>query len=69
VRGNGACADARVAPDTPARARTARLDLVACPHGNDSFSLFDAIGSKVATGPTVTNMSDLRAMSIEAATT
>ena len=63
--GNGAAAGAWIAPDTLLRARAAGWDPLACLNDNDSFSLFDAIGSTVVTGPTFTNINDFRAVMVQ----
>jgi hydroxypyruvate reductase len=64
IDGTEDAAGAFVAPDTLARARAAGLD----PHGvldaHDSYGLFDAIGDLVRTGPTLTNVNDMRAILI-----
>jgi hydroxypyruvate reductase len=64
IDGTEDAAGAFVAPDTLARARSAGLD----PHGvldaHDSYGLFDAIGDLVRTGPTLTNVNDIRAILI-----
>ena len=53
-----------VAPDTLARARAAGLDPYAVLAGHDSYGLFDAIGDLIRTGPTLTNVNDLRGVLI-----
>ena len=64
IDGTEDAAGAFVAPDTLARARFAGLD----PHGvldsHDSYGLFDAIGDLIRTGPTLTNVNDIRAILI-----
>ncbi len=64
IDGTEDAAGAFVAPDTLARARAAGLD----PHGvldsHDSYGLFDAIGDLIRTGPTLTNVNDIRAILI-----
>lgn len=64
IDGTEDAAGAFVAPDTLARARSAGLD----PHGvlaaHDSYSLFNAIGDLIRTGPTLTNVNDMRAILI-----
>ena len=64
IDGTEDAAGAFVAPDTLTRARSAGLD----PHGvldaHDSYGLFDAIGDLVRTGPTLTNVNDIRAILI-----
>jgi hydroxypyruvate reductase len=53
-----------VTPDTLARARAAGLDPRAMLAGHDSHTLFDRIGDAVRTGPTLTNVNDIRAILI-----
>jgi hydroxypyruvate reductase len=53
-----------VTPDTLARARAAGLDARAVLAGHDSHTLFDRIGDAVRTGPTLTNVNDIRAILI-----
>ena len=53
-----------VAPDTLARARAAGLDPHAVLAGHDSYGLFDAIGDLIRTGPTLTNVNDVRGVLI-----
>ena len=53
-----------VMPDTLARARAAGLDPHAVLAGHDSYGLFDALGDLIRTGPTLTNVNDLRAILI-----
>jgi glycerate-2-kinase len=55
-------AGAIVAPDTLAKARAAGLDPRALLAANDAHSLFEAVGDQVVTGPTLTNVNDLRAV-------
>jgi len=57
-------AGAIVTPDTLARARAKGLDPRAMLAGHDSHSLFDALGDAVRTGPTLTNVNDIRAILI-----
>ncbi|HTI66084.1 MAG TPA: glycerate kinase [Caulobacteraceae bacterium] len=57
-------AGAVVGPDTLVRARTLGLDAAALLDANDAWSLFDALGDLVATGPTRTNVNDFRAIYI-----
>lgn len=57
-------AGAMVTPDTLARARAKGLDPRAILAGHDSHSLFDAIGDAIRTGPTLTNVNDVRAILI-----
>lgn len=62
IDGTEDAAGAVVAPDTLARARAAGLDPRAVLAAHDSYGLFDAIGDLIRTGPTLTNVNDLRAM-------
>jgi glycerate-2-kinase len=57
-------AGAVAAPDTIARARAAGRDPRAALAGHDSHGLFAALGDLVATGPTLTNVNDFRALLI-----
>jgi hydroxypyruvate reductase len=62
IDGTEDAAGAVVAPDTLQRARAAGLDPRAVLTAHDSYGLFDAIGDLVRTGPTLTNVNDLRAV-------
>jgi glycerate 2-kinase len=53
-----------VTPDTLARARAKGLAPRAMLTGHDSHTLFDAIGDAIRTGPTLTNVNDVRAILI-----
>jgi glycerate 2-kinase len=64
IDGTEDAAGAMIAPDTLARARAAGIDPVACLAGHDSYSLFAATGDLIRTGPTLTNVNDLRAILI-----
>jgi hydroxypyruvate reductase len=64
IDGTEDAAGAIVAPDTLARARALGLDPPAILAGHDSFSLFDALGDLIRTGPTLTNVNDFRAILI-----
>jgi hydroxypyruvate reductase len=55
-------AGAMVAPDTLARLKAAGLDPAALLADNDCWSAFAAIGDLVVTGPTYTNVNDVRAV-------
>lgn len=55
-------AGAFVAPDTIARAAALGLDLATALAGNDTYSVFAALGDLVVTGPTLTNVNDFRAI-------
>jgi hydroxypyruvate reductase len=57
-------AGALAAPDTLARARAKGLDPRAMLARHDSHTLFDAIGDAIRTGPTLTNVNDVRAILI-----
>jgi glycerate 2-kinase len=57
-------AGAIVTPDTLARARDRALDARAILAGHDSHTLFDTIGDAIRTGPTLTNVNDVRAILI-----
>jgi glycerate-2-kinase len=62
IDGTEDAAGAIVAPDTLFRARMAGLDPRAVLEAHDSYSLFDAIGDLIRTGPTLTNVNDVRAL-------
>ncbi|MDW8444098.1 MAG: glycerate kinase [Acetobacteraceae bacterium] len=62
--GNLEAAGATVAPDTLARARTLGLDPRAMLAANDAGTFFDRLGDLVVTGPTLTNVNDIRAIVI-----
>jgi glycerate 2-kinase len=64
VDGMDDIAGAIAAPDTLARARARSLDPRAMLAGHDSHSLFDAVGDAIRTGPTLTNVNDVRAILI-----
>lgn len=64
IDGTEDAAGAIVTPDTIARARAAGLDAAALAAGFDSYSLFSGIGDLVVTGPTLTNVNDIRAILI-----
>ncbi|MBY4595358.1 glycerate kinase [bacterium BD-1] len=55
-------AGARVTPDTLIRARNLGLDVNDYLARHDAYSLFDALGDLVVTGPTHTNVNDFRAL-------
>ncbi|MCR4282858.1 MAG: glycerate kinase, partial [Bauldia sp.] len=55
-------AGAFVAPDTIARTAALGLDLATALAGNDTYSVFAALGDLVVTGPTLTNVNDFRAI-------
>jgi hydroxypyruvate reductase len=58
-------AGAIIAPDTLARAAARGLDARAMLDANDAYGFFAALGDLVVTGPTRTNVNDLRAILIE----
>jgi glycerate 2-kinase len=64
VDGMDEIAGAIVTPDTLTRAHAKGIDPRAALAGHDSHSLFDAIGDVVRTGPTLTNVNDVRAILI-----
>jgi hydroxypyruvate reductase len=64
VDGMDEVAGALLAPDTLARVRAQNLDPRAMLAGHDSHSLFDAVGDLIRTGPTLTNVNDIRAILI-----
>jgi hydroxypyruvate reductase len=64
IDGTEDAAGAIVTPDTLARARAAGLDPRAVLAAHDSYGLFDTIGDLVRTGPTLTNVNDIRAILI-----
>jgi hydroxypyruvate reductase len=64
IDGTEDAAGAIVSPDTLARARAAGLDPAAMLARHDSFTLFAALGDLIRTGPTLTNVNDLRAILI-----
>jgi len=55
-------AGAMVFPDSLARAAAAGLDAAKLLENNDSYSFFAGLGDLVVTGPTLTNVNDLRAI-------
>ncbi len=61
IDGTEDAAGAFVLPDT---LRRAGLDARALLDGHDSYTLFDTIGDLIHTGPTLTNVNDLRAILI-----
>lgn len=54
-----------VTPDTLGRARALGLDPQAMLNANDAYGFFEKLGDLVVTGPTRTNVNDLRAILIE----
>lgn len=65
IDGSEANAGAVIRPDTLARARTLGLDARAMLENNDAYGFFAALGDLVATGPTLTNVNDFRAIVID----
>lgn len=65
IDGTEDAAGAIITPTTLARARAAGLDPRAMLAGHDSYSLFDATGDLVRTGPTLTNVNDIRAILVQ----
>ena len=64
VDGAEEVAGAVIGPDTLARARAIGLDARAALARNDAHSFFAALGDRVVTGPTLTNVNDFRALLI-----
>ncbi len=64
IDGTEDAAGAIAGPGTLDRARAAGLDAVTTLAYHDSYSLFDALGDLVRTGPTGTNVNDFRAILI-----
>ena len=62
IDGTEDAAGAIVTPTTLARARAAGLDPRNVLTAHDSYTLFDAIGDLIRTGPTLTNVNDIRAI-------
>ncbi|MDR3531942.1 MAG: glycerate kinase [Rhodopila sp.] len=64
IDGMDEIAGALLTPDTLARARACGLDARAMLAGHDSHGFFGAIGDLIVTGPTLTNVNDIRAILI-----
>ncbi|MBN9561716.1 MAG: glycerate kinase [Alphaproteobacteria bacterium] len=64
IDGTEDAAGAFVTPDTLARARALGFDARAVLDGHDSYTLFAALDDLIHTGPTLTNVNDLRAILI-----
>ncbi|MDR3508245.1 MAG: glycerate kinase [Caulobacteraceae bacterium] len=62
IDGTEDAAGALITPDTLARGRAAGLDARAVLAAHDSYSYFAALGDLVVTGPTLTNVNDIRAV-------
>ena len=58
-------AGAYVTPDTLRRAAAAGVDPAARLADNDGYSVFEAIGDLLVTGPTLTNVNDFRAILVQ----
>ena len=57
-------AGAMIDPDTLGRAKIAGLDAAAFLENNNSYAFFEKAGGLLMTGPTYTNVNDLRAVLI-----
>lgn len=64
IDGTEDAAGALIGPDTLRRAAADRLDARAYLAAHDSYSFFDRLGDLVRTGPTLTNVNDVRAVLI-----
>jgi len=64
IDGTEDAAGALAAPDTLARARALGLDPRSALDAHDSYALFDAVRDLIRTGPTLTNVNDVRAILI-----
>ncbi len=64
IDGTEDAAGAVIGPDTLARARAKGLDAAAFLAAHDSYSFFAALDDLVITGPTLTNVNDIRALLI-----
>lgn len=64
VDGMDEIAGAILTPDTLARARAKGIDPRAALNGHDSHGFFGAVGDLIVTGPTLTNVNDIRAILI-----
>jgi len=62
IDGTEDAAGALIGPDTLVRARAAGIDPRAALAAHDSYTVFDRLGDLVRTGPTGTNVNDLRAV-------
>jgi hydroxypyruvate reductase len=65
IDGSEDAAGALIGPDTIRRAEQAGLDAAAMLKAHDSYSVFSALGDLVITGPTLTNVNDIRAILIK----
>ena len=64
IDGTEDAAGAIVTPDTLTRARQAGLNARALLAAHDSYTFFDGLGDLIRTGPTLTNVNDIRAVLI-----
>lgn len=64
IDGMDEIAGALLTPDTLSRARALGIDARAMLAGHDSHGFFGAIGDLIVTGPTLTNVNDIRAVII-----
>ena len=64
IDGTEDAAGAIITPDTLARGRALGLDATQFLNSHDSYSYFKALGDLVITGPTMTNVNDIRAILI-----
>jgi hydroxypyruvate reductase len=62
IDGTDDAAGAIVTPDTLHRAAVAGLDARGLLAGHDSYRFFDGLGDLIRTGPTLTNVNDIRAI-------
>ena len=68
VDGQEETAGALLTPDSIARAWSAGISPREALDNNDAHALFEALGDRVITGPTLTNVNDFRAILIDGAT-
>ncbi len=66
IDGTEDAAGALIGPDTLHRASLQGLDARSCLAAHDSYPFFDSLGDLVRTGPTLTNVNDIRAVLIAA---
>ena len=64
IDGCDAVAGGWIGPDTLEKARLRGLDIVQCANSNDSARAFRTLSQEIITGPTRTNVNDLRAILI-----
>ena len=62
IDGNQDAAGAIIGPDTLSRARALGLNPAGLLAAHDSYRLFDTLGDLMRTGPTLTNVNDIRAI-------